>query len=56
MKYAVQMGSDGMIYVSSFIKIRSGFSNLIVGYRGIQTAWISHKPTLIFFFKMRKVG
>jgi hypothetical protein len=29
MKYAVEMGSDVMIYIPSFIKIDSGIRNLI---------------------------
>jgi hypothetical protein len=29
MKYAVEMGSDAMIYISSFIKIGSGIQKLI---------------------------
>jgi hypothetical protein len=28
MKYAVEMGSDAMIYIPSFIKIGSGFQKL----------------------------
>jgi hypothetical protein len=31
MKYAVEMGSDTMIYVPSFIKIGSGIQKLRVG-------------------------
>jgi hypothetical protein len=31
MKYAVEMGSDTMICIPSFIKIGSGFQNLIDG-------------------------
>jgi hypothetical protein len=31
MKYAVEMGSGVMIYIPSFIKIRSGIPKLIVG-------------------------
>jgi hypothetical protein len=31
MKYAVEMGSGGMIYIPSFIKIGSGIQNLIGG-------------------------
>jgi hypothetical protein len=33
MKYAVEMGSDAMIYVPSFIKIGSGFQTLIEGIK-----------------------
>jgi hypothetical protein len=31
MKYAVEMGSDAMIYIPSFIKIDSDIQNLIGG-------------------------
>jgi hypothetical protein len=31
MKYAVEMGSDAMIYIQSFIKIGSGIRKLIRG-------------------------
>jgi hypothetical protein len=31
MKHAVEMGSDTMIYIPSFIKIGSGIQNLIGG-------------------------
>jgi hypothetical protein len=37
MKYAVEMGSGGMIYVPSFIKIGSGIRKLIGEYTDIQT-------------------
>jgi hypothetical protein len=30
MKYTVEMGSGAVIYISSFIKIRSGIRNLMV--------------------------
>jgi hypothetical protein len=42
------MGSGAMIYVPSFIKIGSGVQKLIGGDTNTQTAWRSHKPTLIF--------
>jgi hypothetical protein len=29
MKYAVEMGSDAMIYIPSFMKVGSGIQNLI---------------------------
>jgi hypothetical protein len=49
MKYAVEMGSDAMIYVPSFINIGSSIEKLIWGiHRHTQTAWLSHKPTFIF--------
>jgi hypothetical protein len=44
MKCAVEMGSDAMIYVQSFINIGSGIQKLI--RRDTQTAWRSHEPTL----------
>jgi hypothetical protein len=49
MKYAVEMGSDAMIYVPSFIKIGSGIQMLLgmYTYKHTQTAR-SHKPTFIF--------
>jgi hypothetical protein len=39
MKHAVEMGSGGMIYIPSFIKIGSGFQKLMGGYTDTQTAW-----------------
>jgi hypothetical protein len=54
MKCAVEMGSGGMIYIPSFIKIDSGIQNFWGGdiqahrYSGAQTEWRSHKPTFIF--------
>jgi hypothetical protein len=33
MKYAVERGSDGIIYIPSFIKIGSGIQKLIAGDR-----------------------
>jgi hypothetical protein len=47
MKYAVQMGSDAMIHIPSFIRIGSGIQKLIGGAHR-HTAWRSHKPTFIF--------
>jgi hypothetical protein len=41
MKYVVEMGSDAMIYIPSFIKIRSGITKLIRGNENTQT----HKQT-----------
>jgi hypothetical protein len=37
MKYAIEMGSDAIIYIPIFIKIGSGIQKLIVG--DSQTAW-----------------
>jgi hypothetical protein len=48
MKYAAKLGSDAMIYMPSFINIGSGIQKLFAGHSGTQTAWRSHKPTLIF--------
>jgi hypothetical protein len=52
MKYAVEMGLGAMIYIPSFIKIGSGFRNLLSGdtHRDThtQTARRSNKSTLIF--------
>jgi hypothetical protein len=50
MKYAVEMGSGGNIYIPSFLKIGSGIQRLIGGihrHTDTQTSWRSHKPTLI---------
>jgi hypothetical protein len=47
MYYAVEMETDAMIYIPSFIKTGSGIQKLIVG-KHTQTAWLSHKPTLFF--------
>jgi hypothetical protein len=44
-KYAVDMGSDAMIYIPSFIKIGSGIQKLTKG--DTQTARWSHKPTFL---------
>jgi hypothetical protein len=57
MKYAVEMDSDAMIYVPSFIKTGSGIQTLMGGgtCTDTQTAWLSHKLTFIFS-KIRKVG
>jgi hypothetical protein len=55
MKYAVETGSDAVIYIPSFMKIGSGIQNLMEGTHR-QTAWRSHKPTSIYFFKIREVG
>jgi hypothetical protein len=40
MKYAVEMGSGAMMYISSFINIVLGIQKLMgTGRRGIQTSW-----------------
>jgi hypothetical protein len=55
MKYAVEMGLGAMMYIPSFIGIDSGIQKLTEGrYTDTQTAWKSHKPTIIFF-KIKKV-
>jgi hypothetical protein len=48
--YAVEMGSGAMTYIPSFIKTGSGIQKIMGGGGLIQrqTAWASHKPTLIF--------
>jgi hypothetical protein len=49
MKYAVEMGSDDMIYILVFIQIDSGIQKLIGGKEGdTQTAWRSHTPPFNF--------
>jgi hypothetical protein len=53
MKYAVEMGSGGMIYIPSFIKTGSRIHKLIRGihrHTDTQTAWRWHKPTFFLFF------
>jgi hypothetical protein len=49
MKYVVEMGSGGVIYIPSFIKIGSAIRKSKgdwVGFVDAQTSWRSHKPTL----------
>jgi hypothetical protein len=53
MKYAFEMCSDAIIFIPSFIKIGSGVQKLIRG--DTQTAWWSHKPTLFFQNKERRL-
>jgi hypothetical protein len=48
MKYAVEMGSDAMMYIPSYIKICSGIQKLIAGFTDTQTAQRLHKPTFVF--------
>jgi hypothetical protein len=55
MKYAVEISSDAIIYVSFFIKIGSGIQKLTGGYTDTQTAWASHKSTFIFQNKESKL-
>jgi hypothetical protein len=39
MKYAVEVNSDTMIYIPSFIKTASAIQKLMGEYTGTQTAW-----------------
>jgi hypothetical protein len=48
MKYAVEMGSDAMLYIPRLVKTGSGIQKLIRGDSQTHTAWLSHKPTFIF--------
>jgi hypothetical protein len=61
MKYAVEMGSDSMICIRSFIKIGSGIQKLIGAYT--DTERYKHKDTrreqcdfisLLLFFQNKK--
>jgi hypothetical protein len=45
-KYAVERGSDAVIYVPSFVKIGSGIQKLIGGIHG-HIGWRWRKPTLV---------
>jgi hypothetical protein len=54
MKYPVEMGSGGMMYIPSFIKIGSGIQRLM-GWAETQVTWLSHKPMFILF-KIREEG
>jgi hypothetical protein len=62
MKYAVEMGSDAVIYVPSFIKICSGVQKLICGihthtHKQKHTHGQQHdRISLLYFFKVMKVG
>jgi hypothetical protein len=46
------MGSGAMTYIPSLIKIGSGIQKLM----GVTQTHKHHKPTSIFFFKIREVG
>jgi hypothetical protein len=51
---ANDMGSGAMIYIPSFIRIRSGLQKLIAGggsHKHTHTARRAHKLTFIFFSK-----
>jgi hypothetical protein len=57
MKYAVEMGSDVMIYIPSFIKIGSGIQKLM-GARDIHADRHTDSKVIsyayYYFFKIRK--
>jgi hypothetical protein len=46
MTYAGEMTSGAMIYIPSFIQIRSGIKKLMRGGIHRNTGWRSHKPPL----------
>jgi hypothetical protein len=51
MKYAVEMGSDAMIYIPNFINFGSGtrkFTGVNHGHTDAQSVCRSQKSTLIF--------
>jgi hypothetical protein len=50
-KVAVEIDSDVVIHIPSFIKIGSGIYKLLRG--DTQAAWRSHKPTL---FKIAEIS
>jgi hypothetical protein len=55
MKYAVEMGSDAMIYIPSFIKIASGVQKFIRGlHRHTDSVVISQ--AYFYLFRIGKVG
>jgi hypothetical protein len=50
MKYAVEIGSGGMMYLPSFVKIGSGVKKLMEGiHRHTDSMERFHKPALFFF-------
>jgi hypothetical protein len=53
MKYAVEMGSDSVIYIPSFIKIGSGIQNLFGGYTDGQQGDLL---SLLLFFQNEESG
>jgi hypothetical protein len=53
-KYAVEMGSDAMIYIARFITIGSGIQKLMGG--GGYTDSMVIANAYFYFFKIRKVG
>jgi hypothetical protein len=53
MKYAIETVSEAIICIPNLIQNGEAIQKLIGGYTNTQTAWRSHKPTLIvFFFKI----
>jgi hypothetical protein len=60
MKYAVEMVSGAMIYISSFVKIGLGIQQLIGGiYKQADIQTLREHGdfiSLLLFFKKRKVG
>jgi hypothetical protein len=55
MKHAVEMGSDAMICIQSFIETGSGFQKLIGGHTDTRGSSWSHKPSLFFENKESKL-
>jgi hypothetical protein len=57
MKYAVEMGSGAMTYITSFIKIGSGIQKFMGGGGVTDTdSMVISQAYYYFFFKIRKVG
>jgi hypothetical protein len=58
MKYAIEMGSDSMIYIPSFIKDRLSHSNVHQGdahtYRHTDSMERSHDTSLLSFFQNKE--
>jgi hypothetical protein len=52
MKYAVDMGSGAVIYITSFIKIDSGIQKLRVGF--IDTDGLGFSLAYFYFFFQNK--
>jgi hypothetical protein len=55
MKYVVEMGSGGMLYIPSFLEIGSGIQKLLWGdtHTDTQTTWWSHRFTFIFLGEVK---
>jgi hypothetical protein len=56
MKYAVEMGSGAMIYISSFIKTGSGIQKLIGGDTQTHRQHGEPRKLTFIFFKIKKLG